>query len=78
MLSNAIALLIAPEFARLAAENKETAIFLKVDGDANRALVQSKSVQGYPTFHFYVKSSLVDQFSGNHYIIPYDHNIIMG
>lgn len=56
--------MIAPEFARLATENKDTAIFLKVDGDANRALVQSKGVQGFPTFHFYVSGTLMESFSG--------------
>jgi thioredoxin-like negative regulator of GroEL len=56
--------LLAPEFARLAGENKDTALFLKVDGDANRSLVQSKGVQGFPTFHFYVKGTLMESFSG--------------
>jgi hypothetical protein len=54
----------APEFARLASEKKATALFLTVDGDANRSLVQAKGVSGFPTFHFYVKGTLVASFSG--------------
>eukprot|EP01006_Ploeotia_vitrea_P041865 TRINITY_DN66582_c8_g2_i1.p1 TRINITY_DN66582_c8_g2~~TRINITY_DN66582_c8_g2_i1.p1 ORF type:complete len:527 (-),score=287.44 TRINITY_DN66582_c8_g2_i1:1485-3020(-) len=55
---------IAPVFEQLSKAYKDKAVFCKVDGDMCRQLCQEKGVRGFPTFHFYRNSVLLDSFSG--------------
>ena len=56
--------MIEPVFTELAASYKGRVVFLKIDGDECRALVQELGVTGFPTFLFLVQGNTVDKFSG--------------
>ena len=55
---------IAPAFDELAQAYRGRVVFLKVDGDENRALCQELGVSSYPTFVFLVQGVQVERFSG--------------
>ena len=54
---------IAPHFESMAKEFKDV-IFVKIDGDKNRAGLSSFNVKAFPTFQFYRNNAKVDEFSG--------------
>lgn len=55
---------IAPLYEELASQYAGQGVFLKVDVDSNRALVQRFGVQGFPTFVFLRRGRELDRLSG--------------
>lgn len=55
---------IAPHVERLAAAQGKTCVFLKVDVDHARDIAESCGIRAMPTFHFYLREQLVEEFSG--------------
>lgn len=54
---------IKPVFHQLPMQYPEV-VFFSVDEGQNRSLISSLGVRGFPTFHFYVKGSKVDELVG--------------
>jgi len=54
---------IAPHFESMAKQYKDV-IFVKIDGDKNRANLAMFNINGFPTFQFYRNGVKIDEFSG--------------
>ena len=55
---------IAPVFAELSAEYSSRCVFIKVDGDANPALMRQLGCSSFPTFLFFINGTEIVRFSG--------------
>mmetsp|Transcript_12615 Transcript_12615/g.25604 ORF Transcript_12615/g.25604 Transcript_12615/m.25604 type:complete len:215 (-) Transcript_12615:1526-2170(-) len=55
---------ISPHVERLAMGHKNKCVFLKVDVDHASDIASSCGIRAMPTFHFYLRGRLVDEFSG--------------
>nr|XP_004225624.1 thioredoxin-2-like [Ciona intestinalis] len=55
---------IAPKYEKIAGENSEQAVFLKVDVTVDQTLAYKYKVTGLPTFIFFKHGENIKSFSG--------------
>ena len=56
--------MIAPAFEQLSKQYKDSAVFLKVDCDANKDVAIANGIGSFPTFTFFKDGIQVSSFSG--------------